>query len=352
MSHLVRAVIAACAVLVACAAMAEPPACRGRDLWGSRPAADIAIDRAKIERLAVDVANGRAILWRIKAPNGGPVSHLFGTVHLTDPRITTLNHGILRDLDEAQVVAFENRAGIEKATASATLGHVGPALFMPDGGNYGQLLDADGLDKLRAALDRRGLPLFLVYGWKPEILIFSLLAYPACELAQHTAGNLILDAKILEAAKARRRETADLETTEEQLAALSDVPMPAQIDHLLATLAMDTHAEDFQETALGFYLSSRIDLMWAFYNSVEASLVRDPGHIDEMWATMLDRRNQAMFANALKLVTARPTFIAVGAAHLIGAKGLVQRFKDAGFTVVPEFPGGGTSSTEYPGGKF
>ncbi|MDR3494569.1 MAG: TraB/GumN family protein [Ancalomicrobiaceae bacterium] len=337
MSHVRRLLIAALVLAaVGNAGAAEPPVCGGRDLWQDAAAADVTVDRAKVERMAEGVANARAVFWRLEAPNGGPVSHILGTVHLTDPRITTLDAKVIAGLDDAQVVAFENRAGIDRDQMSKTLAKVGPALFMADGGNYGQLLDADGLDRLRAALDRRSLPLFLVYGWKPEILIFSVLAYPPCELARHNAGELILDAKILAEAKQRRRETADLETMDEQFAALSDVPMPAQVDQLLATLTMDARAEDYQATALGFYLSRRLDLMWAFYNTIAASLAHDPGHIDQIWATMLDRRNQSMFANALRLATAKRSFIAVGAAHLIGDKGLVQRFKDAGFKVEAE----------------
>lgn len=337
MAEFARPLIAALAwLMLESVAAAELPACQGNDLWQGAPVSDVAFDRDKVERMAAGVANAHAVLWRLEAPNGGPVSHILGTVHLSDPRATTLSANVRRDLDEAQVVAFENRAGIDREQASAALAKVGPALFMADGGNYGQILDATGIDQLRVALDRRGVPLMLVYGWKPEVLIFAVLAYTPCELSQHTAGKLILDAKILEEAKQRRRETADLETMDEQFAALSDVPMPAQVDHLLATLAMDPHAEDFQETALAFYLNRRVDLLWAFYNTVGAALVRDPAHIDAMWATMLDRRNEAMFANALKLALAKPTFIAIGSAHLIGEKGIVQRFKDAGFKVEAE----------------
>ena len=333
-SRLVAGVALMMGVALATPAGAEPPACQGQDLWQER-VEGLTIDRAAIEAAATKVLNGRATLWKVQPKAGGPVSHLLGTMHLTAPEITRLSDKKAAALEAARTVAFENTRVLDVSKLHETLGEIGPQMFMPDGGNYGNLLNPEQLDALRTALDRRGMPLLLVYGWKPTVLIFSLLAYPPCESERQKAGIRFLDATLYDWALAHGRVTADLETVEEQFAAMTDVPLPAQVDVLNAMLALDPHAEDSQATLAHFYRDSRIDLVWAFSNVVFKARSANDRSIDALWAQMLDRRNERMFERGKALVDAGPSLIAAGAAHMIGPSGLVQRFKDAGYLVTP-----------------
>lgn len=48
---------------------------------------------------------------------------------------------------------------------------------------------------------------------------------------------------------------------------------------------------------------------------------------------LIDDRNDAWVKAMPGIMKERPTFFAVGAAHLLGAKGVLQQLRDAGYTV-------------------
>jgi len=53
---------------------------------------------------------------------------------------------------------------------------------------------------------------------------------------------------------------------------------------------------------------------------------------EKMLEKLLDERNQLMARRAVALANEQSAFIAVGAAHFAGESGLIQQFKQAGFT--------------------
>ena len=75
-------------LLAAGQAHAEMPVCTGKDMMAELATNDPAL-LAKIEQEAAATLNGKGLLWKIETPGGAP-SYLFGTMHMTDPRVTHL----------------------------------------------------------------------------------------------------------------------------------------------------------------------------------------------------------------------------------------------------------------------
>ena len=50
----------------------------------------------------------RGLLWRIEG-KGAPASHVFGTIHLADPRVTTLPPAVATELNRARSLTLEVR---------------------------------------------------------------------------------------------------------------------------------------------------------------------------------------------------------------------------------------------------
>ena len=63
------------------------------------------------------------------------------------------------------------------------------------------------------------------------------------------------------------------------------------------------------------------------------SLPRSPAALDALRQSMLEERNIRMRDRTLMHLTYGGVFIAVGAMHLPGDTGLVELFKDAGYTM-------------------
>src|SRR5262245_55982060 len=67
---------------------AEMPKCTGSDMMAELAATDPAA-LGKIQEQANATLNGKGLLWKIETSGAEP-SYLFGTMHMTDPRVTSL----------------------------------------------------------------------------------------------------------------------------------------------------------------------------------------------------------------------------------------------------------------------
>jgi uncharacterized protein YbaP (TraB family) len=86
---------------------------------------------AKIMAEAAATENGGALLWKIER-NGRPASYLFGTVHLTDERVTRFSPAVQLALNEAKTIALEVSDLSEKATTTVIAKSV-PLVMFTDG---------------------------------------------------------------------------------------------------------------------------------------------------------------------------------------------------------------------------
>ncbi len=65
----------------------------------------------------------------------------------------------------------------------------------------------------------------------------------------------------------------------------------------------------------------------------DETLNNDCDATDEEKSILVDNRNDAWMKKLPALFKASPTLVAVGAAHLVGEKGLLAQLRKAGFTV-------------------
>jgi uncharacterized protein YbaP (TraB family) len=102
---------------------------------------------------------------------------------------------------------------------------------------------------------------------------------------------------------------------------------------LKMSLKFYDRSEDLMETMVRRYLSRDIGVIWPF----QMELARGAGFSPEAFKTfeeqMVSVRNRRMRDAAVPLLREGGTFVAVGALHLPGKLGLVELFRDAGFTV-------------------
>src|SRR5262245_48662288 len=133
-------------------AAAEPPPCRGKDLLAELAKTDGAA-AAAVKAAGDAVPNAGANLWRIERDGTAP-SHLFGTRHSTDARITAMPEPARAALAQARTVAKEVAGANAQAILSAMQSR--PDLVaMPPGETLSRHLSAREVERLdRAARDR------------------------------------------------------------------------------------------------------------------------------------------------------------------------------------------------------
>ncbi|MEM6462723.1 MAG: TraB/GumN family protein [Pseudomonadota bacterium] len=291
---------------------------------------------AQIMAEAEAVPNGESLLWRVEKGSSEP-SWLYGTMHVSDPRVVEMTDAARDAYDRADTIVVEVKEVADLESAMAAL-MTDPSLTMlPDGKTISDLLSAENLAELEAVLDERGLPLSFFTRMKPW-LIFSMISIPDCEMQRRASGLEFLDMKLAGEALQRGKRLEGLETIEEQVSILSNLPLDVQVTLLADTAALGPVLDDVYVTMTELYLDQNI----ALYMPLIMSAAVNPDVADDKTGIyarferdLIDTRNHTMAERVQPMLESGNAFIAVGALHLPGEEGLVALLRDAGYTVTP-----------------
>jgi uncharacterized protein len=305
--------------------------CRGVDMLAETAAKDPQT-YTRIMAEATAAKNAGAILWKIEK-EGRPASYLFGTVHLTDDRVTDLSPAVKAGLREAKVIALEVSDLSEDATASV-IASSAPLVMFTDGRRLDTLISSTEYDAVKSIIGRSGMPVGMAAVFKPWI-VTMILSVSDCERTKVQQGARVLDMKIAEIGKSRGLQVVGLETIPAQLEALAAVPEQQQVDMLRASLKFADRTNDLMETLVQLYLTRKITAAMPF----QIALAKQAGVSNQAFVgyqeKLLTERNVKMRAVAEPLLDNGGVFIAIGALHLPGDKGLVALLRDGGYTVSP-----------------
>lgn len=330
---LLIAAVAAAFVVVAKPASAQQAAdCGGENLLAAMERDDPALV-ASLRAEAAQTPNGKGLLWRIEAEGAAP-SWLFGTMHMSDPRVVKLPEDARAAFDQARLVVIETTDILDEAKMTAALMRRPELMMFTGAETLSSLIAPEDRAMVREALSERGIPLASVEKMKPWI-ISALVSLPACEMARKQAGAKVLDQRLAEDAMAAGKELAGLETAESQLEAMASLPMSLHVAGLVETLKLGGRIEDVMETMVQLYLSGETALFWPFFRAVLPESDEDPGVYAMFQETMVSARNRGMLEHALPMIGKGGAFIAVGALHLPGPEGLVALLEAEGLTVEP-----------------
>ena len=325
-----RPALGACAfllgLLTAFLAQAEPPkACQGSDLAEAAGVAQAESARAD------DLLNSDGLMWRIEKPGLAP-SYLFGTIHSTDESALDIARRAAQLINGSKVVATELGGpmdSVEKANITAAT--LAKALDRDRDTFEGAIAPKDRprVEKFIASL---GYPVEFAHHLKPWFLAI-LTAIPACEAEREAQDLPEVDQFLAEMAKAAGVKVIGLETPDEQLDAIA--ALRPQVAATLLSLAARNPGlnDDLYATMLRLYRESRPAEIVAVSDAVGGLNEAERAAEDEFMRDLLQGRNAIMAERAAPLLASGGAFIAVGALHLAGKTGLVERFRALGYTV-------------------
>ena len=329
MSVVRRLALSVCAfllgVLTLSLAQAEPTACQGSDLTQVEGLAAAEAARAD------DLVNGDGLLWRIEKPGLAP-SYLFGTIHSTDESALEIARRAAQFINGAKVVATELGGPIDSIEkANITAATLAKALDRDHDTLEGAIApeDRERIEKFIAGL---GYPTEFAHHLKPWFLAI-LTAIPACEAEREARDLPEVDQFLAETAKNSGVKVIGLETPEEQLDAIA--AMRPEVAATLLTLAARDPGlnDDLYATMLRLYRESRPAEILAIADAVGGLNEAERAAQDEFMRDLLQSRNATMAERAAPLLASGGAFIAVGALHLAGKTGLIERFRADGYTV-------------------
>ena len=321
--------IGACAWLLGAllsVAQAEPPgACQGKDLTQVEGLAAAEAARAD------DLVNSDGLLWRIAKPGLAP-STLFGTIHSTDGSALEIARKAAQSIKGAKVAATElggpfdavEKANIMAATLAKALDR--------EHDTFEGVIAPENRQRVESLIASLGYPAGFARHLKPWFLAM-LTAAPACETAREARGLPEVDQFLAESAKEAGVKVIGLETVGEQLDAIASLS-PKTAATLLAAAARDPGMnDDLYATLLKLYRESRPAEILAVSDAVQGPSEAERAAQAQFMRDLLQGRNAVMAERAAPLIASGGAFIAVGALHLAGKTGLIERFRAMGYTV-------------------
>ena len=303
--------------------------CAGKDLFAELMT-EAPAELAAIKNAGRSLPFSKGRLFRLSREGVAP-SIVFGTLHLSDPRVTAFSSKVTEGIAAAQGVAVEfvEHGKVSRRIARhAAVGTMRARMSQ----RPALLLSADELDLLNKALAQRRIDRQVALNLSPFALVL-LLDTPACAAAT-PGGALHAEALIEHIARSHRVPVTGLETLDSELKAGEDLPRDIARDLLVAGIVSAFRAEDVIETEIKLYVGGEIGTLVAWTKSARPIPgVPRSGFPPMFLAKLLDERNLRMRDASLPLLQRGAAFIAVGAAHLPGENGLLRLLELEGYRI-------------------
>jgi uncharacterized protein len=316
--------LALCPAQVLAAPDAPPPACEGHDL---AEGVDL---KPALARRADDLVNGDGLLWRIEKDGLAP-SYLYGTIHTSDPGAITLAREAAKLAAGAKVVATELGAPLDPADKADMAGDMLGQAIDREHDMFAGAIPAGAIPNIEKYLAGRGYPGDFAHHMKMWFLAM-MTSLPDCEIKRDQLQLPVVDDVIVLAGKDHGAPILGLESAKEQIAILASLPVGISATMLQENARLPNLSDDGFVTMLRLYKEKRPAEILAIVDSIPG-LTAGERAAQDIFLTLMVGRNAAMAARAEPLLAAGGAFIAVGALHLPGKQGLIERFRAAGYGV-------------------
>ena len=311
------------------------PTCGGTDLLAALQASDPAAYGELVKR-EQKVLNGKGLLWKVER-QGTPTSYIYGTMHMSDKRLTSLPAPVIKALDKADTVALEIGELLDDQKMQQEVIKNIALIAFTDGRTLDTVLSQGEVKTLKIALKKYGMPYNASRIMKPWFVMLSI-ALPMCEMERQKAGIKALDVTIARHGQNNGAKVVGLETVREQFAAFEALPLIDQKEMLMGSLRMSHMLNDQIETMTKLYLQRRTAALWEFSLYMNKKYTakgndakrREQRAIKQFEKELVIKRNKVMRTRALPLLEKGNLFIAVGALHLPGQNGLVNLLNKSG----------------------
>jgi uncharacterized protein YbaP (TraB family) len=255
------------------------------------------------------------MFWKAEFASANTI-YLFGTIHTDDNRVTDFPPAVISALRSSDAFMMETLAPNDTSM-----------LMMPSGSLKDMLTEAE-LEKVYELTEFHVMHRNAVLRMKPWLLaaIFDV-PRPITPFAQ--------DNLLMAQAEDFGKEVIGIETTAEHFGVMDSISLDEQTAMLREVLKRTpADKERDYERLVKAYLKGDSEKLALLNAEITGSSM--PA---DLWARMrvklLDERNALMAERVLAAATTKKLFVGVGASHLAGEGGLVDRLKKAGFKLRP-----------------
>ena len=285
--------------------------------YRQEPEEDIVADENRNEGRSDD-QNGEfssGLLWKIETQTGQS-SYIFGTMHSQDRAISQFPPNVRLALAQSQPFIIESVLTEESNKVFFD------SIFSTGNEKLSDLIEAPIYHYLEETLPDYGVPLEKIPNIKPWAA-FTLIGRPK------PVNAATLDMVLIQTARSHNKTIISLETMKELIEPMEKLKISDQIIILNDTVC--NHKQIIQDSweLIQLYLARDLAGMMEFNNQPHY----DEDVFNRYIQGILYDRNERMLERIIPYLNDGSAFIAVGALHLAGDKGLLQILKEKNYKI-------------------
>jgi uncharacterized protein YbaP (TraB family) len=259
-----------------------------------------------------------SLLWKISGNGLAKPSYLYGTIHIIGVEDYFLGKNVRKKLVGSEVLVMEtdlNNINVAELTKLSVL---------DSGKTIKDYMNAGDYEVLRSFMeDSIGIKKFtfeMAYARLKPFYIEQLIFFRFMKEKESYEQNF------KQLAEEKNIPIEGLETFEEQLRFLEDIPLESQLKSLVHTIKNYSREADQLTELITAYKKQDLAALTKAVEEDEDQLMKKK---------LVDKRNSNWIPKLNSYMHAKQCFIAVGAAHLGGENGLIQLLQQQGYTVQP-----------------
>ncbi len=261
----------------------------------------------------------RALFWSLHK-EGKSAGYLLGTIHSEDPRVLDFSLDFLEKLRENSVFAME------LVPDMATLARLTEYMHYPTGTTLESVIGQTRYAALVSAMSVYKVPADFINRMKPWAAMMTLSTPPP-------ETGFFMDLSISLRASGSGLKTIGLETLEQQLSFLQEMPLEMQLELLDQAIAEFAQVKQAHDEMVDAYLKNNLQELWALSDEQLATVSGDAGEYFMEFG--IRARNLRMAESLWPYLESNRVFIAVGALHLPSDDGLINLLRLKGYKLKP-----------------
>ncbi|MFC1594588.1 TraB/GumN family protein [Candidatus Omnitrophota bacterium] len=270
---------------------------------------------------AAHVAQDKSFLWKTSSATN--TLYLLGSIHLANKNLYPLNAAIEDAFNASDILVVE--VNLNETNPLEVAQKFEKAGTYPPGETLKKYLSDESLTLTKAKLQKLGLDLSLMNHYKPWLLALNVTEIWLLRLG--FSAHYGIDSHFM--AKASGKKIVELETVDYQINLFRNLT-----DQLSEMLLVSTLVDlDIIETEMKTLLKAWRQGDTKFVESILLKGLQDFPELLPVYETILYKRNIEMASRIESFFQTDDTyFIVVGAAHLVGDKGILHILKNRGYS--------------------
>jgi uncharacterized protein YbaP (TraB family) len=260
-----------------------------------------------------------ALFWTI-SKGGEHKGYLLGTIHSEDPWVLDFPAAFIEKLNTNEVFAMEMVPDLP------TIQRLTDYMHYQDGSTLESKIGPKRYARFQTIISKYRVPPDWVVRMKVWAAMMTLSVPPP-------ETGFFMDFSLSLRAAGAGLKVIGLETLEEQLSFLEDMPMDQQLKLLDQALLEHDLVEEIHLQMVDSYLVG--DLVALNAQAEDQLNLLEPAAKAYFMEQGIDARNRRMLESLLPELESKRVFVAIGALHLPGKSGLIELLRKEGFDLKP-----------------